>query len=132
MFARSDHPRTSGTYRRQDDVFGYELQVLLSGVLQVFQNLGYKIQRRLSVVLLIYQSHRHFTSNGTGQFQNGSSNLLSPYRDQPRSSRNVVVYPWPVFSAPKRTNHTPISFDQQAQVSRGHTSCKKKENCNTE
>ena len=28
-FARSNKPRTSETYRRQDDVFGYELQFLL-------------------------------------------------------------------------------------------------------
>ena len=32
----------------------------------------------------------------------------------------------------KRTNHTPITFDQQAQVSQGHTSCRNKENRNTE
>ena len=32
-------PRKSETYRRQNDVFGYELQCLLSGVLPVFQNL---------------------------------------------------------------------------------------------
>ena len=34
-FARSDQPRTSKTYRRQDDIFGYELRFLLSGVLPV-------------------------------------------------------------------------------------------------
>ena len=51
------------------------------------------------------------------QCQNGSSNLLTPYREQPRSTRNIVAYPRPAFSATKRTNHAPISFDQQAQVS---------------
>ena len=33
------------------------------------------------------QVMRHFTSNGTDQYQNGSSNLLSPCREQPRSTR---------------------------------------------
>ena len=61
------------------------------------------------------------TSNGTDQYQNGSSNLLTPYREQPRSTRNVVAYPRPAFSAKKRKNYAPTSFDQQVQVSQGHT-----------
>ena len=62
---------------------------------------------------------RHFTSNGTDQCRNGSSNLLTPYREQPRSTRNIVADLRPAFSATKRTNYAPISFDQPAQVSRG-------------
>ena len=31
------------------------------------------------------------TNNGTDQRQNGSSNLLTPYREQPRSTRIVVA-----------------------------------------
>ena len=46
---------------------------------------------------------------------------LTPYRQQPRSTRIVVAYPRPAFSATKRKNHAPISFDEQAQVSQGHT-----------
>ena len=42
------------------------------------------------------------------------------------------LYPRPAFSAKRRTNHAPISFDKQAQVSQGHTSCRKKESWNTE
>ena len=68
------------------------------------------------------------TSNGTDQCQNGSSNLLNPYREQPRSTRIVVAYPRQAFSATKRTNYAPISFDQQVQVSQGHTSYINKEN----
>ena len=50
--ARSNYPRTSETYRRQDDSL-YELQFLLSsGVLLVFQNLNYKLQRMLSDVCM--------------------------------------------------------------------------------
>ena len=64
------------------------------------------------------------TSNGTDQYQNGSSNLLTPYREQPRSTRIVVAYPRTAFSATKRTNS--ISFDQRVQVSQGHTSYKRK------
>ena len=41
------------------------------------------------------------TSNGTDQYQNGSSNLLPLYREQARSTRNVVAYPRPTFSAKK-------------------------------
>ena len=41
---------------RQDDVFGYGLQFLVSGVLPVCQNLNYRLQKRLSGVLLIYQT----------------------------------------------------------------------------
>ena len=51
ILARSKQPRTSEFYRRQDDVFGFELQFLLSGLLPVFQNLNYELQRRLSDVL---------------------------------------------------------------------------------
>ena len=50
------------------------------------------------------------TSNGTDQYQNGSSNLLTPYREQPRSTRNVVAYPRPTFSAKKRKNYGKITL----------------------
>ena len=54
------------------------------------------------------QVMRHFTRNGTDHCQNGSSNLLTPYRQQSRSTRIVVAYPRPAFSAIKRINHAPI------------------------
>ena len=38
IFARSNQPRTRQNYWRKDDVFGYELQFLLSGGLPVFHN----------------------------------------------------------------------------------------------
>ena len=44
---RSNQPRTSETYRRQDDVFGYKQQLQLSGVVPVFQNLNYKLQKNV-------------------------------------------------------------------------------------
>ena len=68
------------------------------------------------------------TSNGTDQYQNGSSNLLTPYREQPRPTRNVVAYPRPAFSAKNRKNYVPTSFDQQVQVSQGHTLYRSKKN----
>ena len=49
-----------------------------------------------------------------------SVKTATPYREQPRSTRIVVAYPRPAFSATKRTNYAPISFDQQLQVSQGH------------
>ena len=67
-----------------------------SGVLPVFHHLNYKL------------NYREITS----------------YREQSRSTRIVVAYPRSALSAKKRTNHAPISFDQQAQVSRTHTSCR--------
>ena len=57
----------------------------------------------------------------TNQHQNGSSNLLTPYREQLRSTRNVAAYPRPAFSAKNRKHYAPTSFDQQVPVSRGHT-----------
>ena len=45
------------------------------------------------------------------------TSLLHIYiREQPRSTRIVVAYPQPAFSAANRTNHVPTSFDQQVQV----------------
>ena len=51
------------------------------------------------------------TSNGTDQCPNGSSNLPTLQREQPQSTRTVVAYPRSAFSAPKRTNYAPTSFD---------------------
>ena len=73
-------------------------------------------------------SYAALQSNGTDQYQNGSSNLLTPYREQPRSTRNVVAYPRPAFSAKKRKNYAPTSFDQQVQDSQGHTLYRNKKN----
>ena len=73
---------------------------------------------------------RYFPSNETDQCRNGSSsNLLISYREQPRSTRIVVAYPRPAFSATKWTNPALTSFDQQAQFSQDHTSYR---NRNTE
>ena len=55
------------------------------------------------------------------------------YREQAPSTWVVAAYPRPaLLAAAKWTDHAPISFDQQAQCSHGHTSCIKKENSNTE
>ena len=65
--------------------------------------------------------------------ENGSSHVLTPSREQPRSTRIVVAYLWPAFSATKRTIHAPTSFDRYALVSQGHTSyTNNSENCSTE
>ena len=78
------------------------------------------------------QVWRYFTSNGIYQNQNGLSNLFIPYREPPRSTRIVVAYPRLAFSETKRSNHAPISFDQQAQFSQGYKSYRGKENGTTE
>ena len=62
------------------------------------------------------------------QWHRPTSKLLTPYREQHRSTRIVVAQPRPAFSATKRTNYTPTSFDQQVQVSQGHTLYKDKKN----
>ena len=38
--------------------------------------------------------------------------LIHTCREQPRSTRVVVAYPRPAFSATNRTNYAPTSFDQ--------------------
>ena len=53
---------------------------------------------------------RRFTSNGPDQCKNGSSNLLTPDQERPRSIRIVATYPRPAFSVTKRTNCAPISL----------------------
>ena len=54
---------------------------------------------------------------------------VTPYpRVQPRSTRIVVAYPRPAFSAANRTNTFQPVFNQQVQVSQGHTSYKNKGN----
>ena len=136
ILARSNHPRTSGTYPRQDDVFGVRTaaSTVWSGVLPIFQNLSYKLSYREDCLMSCPSTKsskgrskcfpssrrvtrrrvmRHFTRNGTDQCQNGSSNLLTPCREQSRSARIVLAYPRPAFSATKRTNHARISFDNK-------------------
>ena len=75
---------------------------------------------------------RHFAGHCTDQCRNGSSDILIPYREQPRSTRIVVAYPRPAFSATKWTNHARISFDQRAQVYQGHASYINMEDSSTE
>ena len=50
--------------------------------------------------------------NATDQYQSDSSDILTPYREQPRSTHIfVVAYPRPTaFSATKRTNYAPTSY----------------------
>ena len=72
------------------------------------------------------------TNNGIDQYQNSSPNLLTPYREQPRSTWNVAAYSRPAFSAKYRTNYVPTSFDQQVQVSQDHTLYRNNKNWNTE
>ena len=59
------------------------------------------------------------SSNGTDQYQNGLSNLLPPYREQPRSTRNVAAYPRTSVLSKKPEKLRPNHFDQQVQVSQG-------------
>ena len=58
------------------------------------------------------------TSNGTDQYQNGSSNLLTPYREQSRSTRNVVAYPRPAFSA--KTGNQPVLINKSKFLKATH------------
>ena len=119
---RSNQPITSETCRRQDNVFGYELRFLLSGFTKVIKSESKKFSGSRRVTRR--QVMRHFTSHGTDQCQDGSSNLLTLYREQSRSTRIVVAYPRSAFSATKLTNHASIGFNQQAQVSQRQTSCR--------
>ena len=75
------------------------------------------------------KSHATLQAMAPDQYQNCSSNLLTPHREQPQSTRIVVAYPRLAFPATKRTNYASTSFDRQVQVSQGRTSYKTKENC---
>ena len=57
---------------------------------------------------------------------------FTPYREQPRSTRIVVAYPRPAFSATNRTNAFQPVLINNFQVSQVHTSYKNKEKCNTD
>ena len=64
--------------------------------------------------------HSHFLTKNL--------NASRPSEHPPVRGNNdsyCFAYPRPAFSAIKRTNHVPISFDQQAQVFQGHTSYRK-------
>ena len=76
ILARSNQPRTMESYRRQDYVFEYELQFLLSGVLPVLQNLNYNLQRRLS------------DGSPYLQFKTANSTVQFNYRLQNHTFRN--------------------------------------------
>ena len=45
-----------------------------------------------------------------------SKRFLTPYREQPRSTRNVVAYPRPAFSAKKRKNYAPTSYVENVRI----------------
>ena len=73
------------------------------------------------------------TSNDTDQYQNGSSNLLTPYISRATSiDSDCCRLPTTSVLSNKPDKYVPTSFDQQVQVSQGHTSYKNKKNRNTE
>ena len=112
------------TYRRQDDVFGHELQFLLSS-LECCQYLNYKLCTTEKTVCMCCPTNEVFKSDakrflalgrlhedklcdilqayGTDQCRNASSNVLIPYREQLRLTRIVVAHPRPAFSATRRS-----------------------------
>ena len=116
--ARSNQPRTSESYQRQDDVFEYEVKhlyclecccqysIISESELQATEktvwcaahptkssNVFQKFSSFRRVTLR--QVMQHFTSNGTDQCQNGSSNLdrlgfLPPTHGQ-RSQQHITL-----------------------------------------
>ena len=56
---------------------------------------------------------RLYSGNGTDQYQNDSPKLLTPYREQPRSTRIVVAYPRLASCLSNKTdNHQPALINQ--------------------
>ena len=49
---------------------------------------------------------------------NGLSNLLIPYREQPRSTRIMFAYTRPAFPVTKQTKYAPISFSRATSIPR--------------
>ena len=158
---RSKHPRTSETYPRQDDIFmssctSYSFYCLMCCPAHLpksskHQKLLTSYSKRFLAIGELHEDKlcyatKHFTRNDTDQYHNGSPNLLTPYiytictpyihhiESNPfrlglllRDPRLLIA-----FSAIKRTDHAPVNFDKQAQVSQGYTSCRNKKNCSTE
>ena len=56
-------PKTLETFRRENHVLGYELQFLLSGVLPVFHDQNYKLQRRRLMCCLIRRKSSKIIQN---------------------------------------------------------------------
>ena len=77
---------------------------------------------------------RHFARNGTEQ--SVSKRFIKHPHPIPRAtsidSECCRLHPRLAFSAEKRTDHAPMSFDEEAQVFLGHTSCRNKGKFNTE
>ena len=89
----SNQPRTLETCRRQDDVFGYELQFLLSGVIPVFQSLNYKLKiedclmccpsNRDSTVVLVKYLYLYYIANFfQPEYEDGQANAGRNCRDR--------------------------------------------------
>ena len=116
----TNDPRSSETYQRQDDVLGPELQRKPSAMICCPAHLPNKVIKSDSKTFLNYrkvtrrQIMRHFQGMAPTfkKCQNGSSNLLCPYREQPRLTWTLVAYPRPALSATKRTNHAIISIER--------------------
>ena len=75
------------------------------------------------------QVMRRFTGNGTDQCRNDSSNVLNPYREQPRSTRIVVAYPRSAFSGTKQqiTLHSVLINKPKFLKATHHTKIRKTE-----
>ena len=67
------------------------------------------------------QVMRHFTSNDTNVKTSAKPTYSISRATSIDSTRIVVAYPRPAFSATKRANHAPTGFGQQAQVFQSHT-----------
>ena len=137
MLDGSNHPTISETYRRLDDVLGYELQFVLTVVLPVYSEpelqstengclmccpstkVIERSSKRVSINRKVTrrQVMRGFTNNGADKCQNGLSFKL-PYTISTVTS---------IDSNCCRLPTAPISFEQQARVSQGHTTCRNKE-----
>ena len=140
--SRINEPETIVNYRRQDDVFGYDLQFLLSGVLPVLQNLSYKAQITRSEVLrrnnTVIKSYTKCILALGGLHEDklcGILHAIAPttvemalltsifhIESNPDRLGFVVAYKQPAFSAGRCTNYAPISFVQQTEDSECHIS----------
>ena len=110
--ARSNHPTTSEIHRRQDDVFGYKLQFLLSAASIIIygedclrccpsNTIIKRDSNMFQAVGGLHEDNLCDTLRGTAptNVKTLIRHLLIPYREQPRSTRIVVAYPRLAFSA---------------------------------
>ena len=133
-FARSNHPTTSEIYFSYNFYcLGFYNTSISKSEVQATEKTvpSTKIIKSDSKRFLAVRGLREDKSCDTLQAM-APTHVMTAYQTSllhiDSKIRIVVAYPRLAFSSINRSNHAQISFDQQAQVSKDHMSCRNKEN----